>query len=385
MRPVQRTNPVPTGREPGATPGGRSISKTPFTTRQTPQPKITSILNFHDIPIPMSNLFRIKLLAGKAVSSVLEEGKTVSLGLCLFVSELSKKFYFYSGLAHLFRKFTVVNDDKKYPSGPVWVVGLYFAMFGFADQQYQNQYNILEGQVSAIRSEALSNPKYWVSQIPALQNKLTRIKPELWAPLKTWDSFVGVPRSVNTDISNQLKEIIERQIEVEADLGYVFLAKVDLKEAKLYGANFDADIYGEKTPDGKTLFRRVGQKAAKLNNAIFKDANLEGAQLLSANLEGAILFRANLKGAKLIHAKLQGANLKKANLDGANLNGANLKNANLDGANLRRVKFRHAKGLVCEQILGAKLDRQTTLPKYLKITWKSDTEFECVESPTSSK
>ena len=64
--------------------------------------------------------------------------------------------------------------------------------------------------------------------------------------------------------------------------------------------------------------------------------------------------------------------LEGADLTGVNLAGTKIRDANLKGANLR-----YATGLTTEQINSALIDKNTLLPNYLKIEWKSETEFKC--------
>jgi uncharacterized protein YjbI with pentapeptide repeats len=79
---------------------------------------------------------------------------------------------------------------------------------------------------------------------------------------------------------------------------------------------------------GQDLSRRFLQQAdfreTQLENANFYMADLAGASFKGANLSGANLAGANLNGADLRDAILAGANLLVTDLNGTILNGANL-------------------------------------------------------------
>ncbi|MBA9084951.1 hypothetical protein FHR92_001413 [Fontibacillus solani] len=79
--------------------------------------------------------------------------------------------------------------------------------------------------------------------------------------------------------------------------------------------------------------------------------------LLGANLKGADLRGMNLRGALLIAANLRGADLRRADFIGADF-----RNADVSGADLRECIF-----LTQAQVNSAKGNRDTKLPRYLKV------------------
>ena len=97
------------------------------------------------------------------------------------------------------------------------------------------------------------------------------------------------------------------------DFGDCNLSRLNLRNAKLSGANF----YG-----------------ANLHEANLEGADLSDANLGHVNLTDTVLKNANLNKAYLSTASLAGCNLQDADMTNAYLNGANLRGANLCGANL---------------------------------------------------
>ena len=81
---------------------------------------------------------------------------------------------------------------------------------------------------------------------------------------------------------------------------------------------------------------------------------------------------------------MEGTDLKGAGLQAANLSRSVLKNSNLEGADLKGANLRYAIGLTAEQIDSALIDKNTLLPNYLKVEWKSETEFKCHTSQQNS-
>ncbi len=164
------------------------------------------------------------------------------------------------------------------------------------------------------------------------------------------------------------------------------LSEVQINKAYLRRANLSLAI-----------LRRGQLINANLSEANLRNANLVGANLSGANLNSADLIKAdlngvNLIGAKLIKADLSGAQLITANLYKAALCKANLIKANLIKANLIEVDFLAAdltradlsgaelsftKNLTCRQIRSAKIDRETILPDYIKVTWADDGTYTC--------
>ena len=101
----------------------------------------------------------------------------------------------------------------------------------------------------------------------------------------------------------------------------------------------------------------VDLQKARLQKAIFKQANLRGARLdmaqlqeanlVEVHLEEAVLEQAGMQGADIRMTKLQGATLSQVRLEGVDLSGAHLQaaylnEAHLQGANLASVRLQGA-------------------------------------------
>ena len=102
--------------------------------------------------------------------------------------------------------------------------------------------------------------------------------------------------------------------------------------------------------------------------------NVKAAQ---AQMQESIFCGAKLEGADLSGAKMEGVDFEGAGLQVANLSSGVLKNSNLKGADLKGANLRYTTGLTKDQIESALIDRNTRLPSYLKVEWKSENEFKC--------
>ena len=124
---------------------------------------------------------------------------------------------------------------------------------------------------------------------------------------------------------------------------------------------------------------------ANLGELWLSDADLSGTYLFGADLSHSVLIGANLRNVDLGSANLRAANLSYSDLGGAFLFHANLRDADLEGANLRGVKLLTAWNLTQEQIDSAVGDEETTVPEALRrpMHW-SNSEPEAPESDLGS-
>ena len=112
----------------------------------------------------------------------------------------------------------------------------------------------------------------------------------------------------------------------------------------------------------------------KYSQQDLRKADLKGKDFYMADLRGADLSGANLSESNLIEADLGEANLQGADFTGANLDGAFLRDANLRGPNLSSVT-----NISCVGIESAYIDKETQFPKSIRIKWRSDRDYVCME------
>lgn len=118
---------------------------------------------------------------------------------------------------------------------------------------------------------------------------------------------------------------------------------------------FQADFGGLEMAGRSYAGSRLRQ--ADMSLAVLNRTNFAGADLRDVEAYGAVFSSSNFAGADLTHASFVGTFLAGANFAGANLDGANFSGAELAGA----------RGLSQAQLNRACGDRDTTLPRGLRI------------------
>lgn len=241
--------------------------------------------------------------------------------------------YEYTGAHYIWRKIRPLEDPITGIRIPapitIWVIGIYFALYGIASQRYENRLGALENEVSLIVAQIGSpSGKKALERIPDVQKKPCPSEPELW-PL-----YSGIISLFGKQVPN--KEIVKKLIKVisscKNDLNGVNLINVNLEWADLWEAN--------------------------LEGAIISQSNLRAAQLAKANLQRARLLWTDLRLANLALADLRGAYIGGANLEHADLWIAHLEGAHLEGTSLYGTWFYRAH-LEKADLSNAKIDEHT--------------------------
>ena len=163
--------------------------------------------------------------------------QTVRLFIEWLVYSLWKCFLFFLrlfGLVFLFKKF--FPDDNKLPTGFIWLIGLYSAIFGITSQIYENQLDRLENRASILITALLNEKtgRLATLQIPKIKEKaVLPVAPEFLDPFSVFNSLFGVTAK-HKDTIDRLDEalaLLNKDLEVR-DLG-----GWDLREANLRGAD----------------------------------------------------------------------------------------------------------------------------------------------------
>ena len=235
--------------------------------------------------------------------------------------------YHYSGSKFIVRKF-VPEDKKTLPTGFIWLMGIYIAIFGVASNRYENRIDIIENRANAIFAQlATGNYDKAFNRIATVQNMRCPIKPEIFKPQtvvgslfknRKYDEIVVLLRNTLEDWKHELE--------------YTKLLLADLQGADLTSAKM---------------------KGAFLIMADMFGANLEGADLERAMLTEANFHMAHLAGVNFSYAHLNGANFQEAELFGANLMNADVKDANFQKTSLVGTNLKNSKGLTIEQLCSA--------------------------------
>ena len=84
--------------------------------------------------------------------------------------------YEYTGAHYIWRKIKPLKDPvtgNRIPASiTIWVIGIYFALYGIASQRYENRLGVLENEVSLIVAQIGSpSGKKALGRIPDVQKK----------------------------------------------------------------------------------------------------------------------------------------------------------------------------------------------------------------------
>jgi uncharacterized protein YjbI with pentapeptide repeats len=232
------------------------------------------------------------------------------------IKKIGGSLYYFSGAKFSVRKF-VPEDKKALPTGFIWLIGIYIALFGVASNRYENRIDIIENRANAIFAQlATNNYDKALSRISTVQTMECPVEPNILNPITVIGSFFK-----NTKYDEMvilLKNTLE-DWKHELDYKKIWLADLvgaDLTTANLTGAYLmSADFLGANL-SGANL------KRAMLNEANFQLANLEGVNFQLANLEGVNFQEAELFGANLMNATVKDTNFQQASLVGTNLKGS---------------------------------------------------------------
>jgi len=278
--------------------------------------------------------------------------------------KLKEDFFYYSGLKYIWRKFIPANKDTL-PTGFIWLLGIYLALFLIGTQRYDNRIDIIENRANAVFTQISSNTKMALERIPEIQHMRCPIKPNIFNPLSVLQSLY------KNDVYEEMIEFLSQLIVDWKES----LKGINLSGANLFMANLeDTDL--QKTNFSKAALSKVNFSRSNLSEANLSETDLSGAYLNKANLRLANLTKANLnntdfslanlKETFLSDANLSGAIFFKANLEKANLSKANLNEATLFETNLKDVDFsmtdlRSARNVTADQLCSSKTLYKTLL------------------------
>ncbi|MFA8434266.1 MAG: pentapeptide repeat-containing protein [Marinifilaceae bacterium] len=261
--------------------------------------------------------------------------------------------------------YKIKPPEKKPSTFFLWFLGIYFGLYGIAQQRYENRLDSLETRTNAVLAQlSIHDPKKILSLIPRIQKTKIPKEPIITNIFSSFSSLFG-DGEYSRQVSNVLKEIIE-------------LNKESLKGAEISGI----DLSGMNLSD--LDLSETDLSMADLSNCNLSSVNFSRADLRGANLKNSYLSRTNFNNANMSYAKrdkndLYGRDISRINQScnrytgvletrfehsyrdiesicwiPTNLNNTKLYNATFKNTDLSGVKFNNAEGLKVVQFLGAK-------------------------------
>jgi uncharacterized protein YjbI with pentapeptide repeats len=192
---------------------------------------------------------------------------------------------------------------------------------------------------------------------------------ELWKTANWIFAYFDKNSLVAFGLPLDLQERVQKKNLSEMNLSGIYLLDANLRNFNFHKSNLH-----------EARFIQVD-----LRDVDFSQVNLQKAKL-QGNLSGANLSGADLRGVEIRNSKIGWANLQKIDFRGARLRELDMSNANLENADMRELTFWNwviiaganlkgtdftgshivkARGLTCDQIQQAIIDKDTQLPDYL--------------------
>jgi hypothetical protein len=256
-------------------------------------------------------------------------------------TRLKTKLYlvwYYSGLAYIAAKATSSENKEHYPTLPIWLLGMYLGLFGFASQHYENRLNRFENKLNTFVAQLGTHARNHTFVALALHQRYRLpLEPDFRYPWRTLKVLIYRAQPINEETihAEKVVRIADIIVRFKDVLGCPrdISQEVDAVVSKCWRTNLDTAIL----------------EKAHLDSANLHMVDLAAAKLNKADLSLADLHKADLRSADLSRANLSGADLSNANLRGVNFQGTDLTLADLNQTNLQQVKH-----LTCEQLTSAK-------------------------------
>jgi len=215
-------------------------------------------------------------------------------------------FFLYdlSGLRWLLFKAGVGDPENKPTTIVVWLIGFYLAVYSFSMGLYESRRSSVERRVSNLSLQLQGeNKASALNRVAQLQAYKIPPKPEfisfdnfphsLWSPFKTFYESQPDP-----EIIRDLKSLVEsNKYHLKGvDLSGADLSGLDFKNANLENAILiGTDLTGSDLSGAKAI--KTNFSAAKLNDVVMTEANMQGAFLDLADVSGARFSLSDLRGA----------------------------------------------------------------------------------------
>jgi uncharacterized protein YjbI with pentapeptide repeats len=222
-----------------------------------------------------------------------------------------KRFAYYSNLETIGRKFVPIKrsgNEKQYPTGVIWIIGIWSAVYGITFQLYENSRQKIENRATII----ISRHTYEI--LGKVQN-MTQNKEPNWI-----NPFRGFFREKNSDVIYDLKTFVAQE-------------KLGLDGAQLNGAILDSLDFNGARMDSVKLFN------SNISYSNFFRAEMRWSDLRFTNVNNANSVEADLRGTRLPWEKVSIEKLKGSKLASDTINGLAFVGHNLTGTSFENIYF----------------------------------------------
>lgn len=217
------------------------------------------------------------------------------------------KVLFYSNLLTVWKKFKPdpkKDDSKNYPTGVLWIIGVWSAIYGVVFQLHETSKSKIENKAAIVSSLGSIN------RVGFVQHMRQYSEPSWLFPFSSCFFL-----QTNEDVIEEMKALVEK-------------SKTKLDDVDLSGA----------------ILNNMNLSNAKMHNI-----NLENSDLSNTNLSWAMLASSKFKNTKVENTDFTGTDLrgvkfpwKQANLkkiQSASFSDDTIFNVTLDSLNLTKTQF----------------------------------------------
>lgn len=244
-----------------------------------------------------------------------------------------ERFFYYSGIKYIYRTFIPAQKNEKTPFGVLWIIGLYFAAFGFTTQRYESQLERVEYKYSIFIAQMAAGETFQYHKILRIFNTKIPVKPSIQSPASIfysfcYDQYYMEFYEVYSDGAMSAADVIKSETVRE---WHKKLDDADFQSAQLKNVNF-----------WNASLKRANFYKAQLEEAIFTNVNLENVNFGIASLNHASFRGTQLKGVEFKDADLQNADFREALIEQSNFNDAQFKGATFADVDFKKIIFENA-------------------------------------------
>ena len=222
--------------------------------------------------------------------------KSIIIKFIKYAYSSLKWIFRYSGLEFIYRKFNPPKNSENSPTGFIWLVSIYVALFGIAFQRYEIRTFKIDNLVNSITAQlATERRSYALPRIPKIQWQPCPLEPKIFTPKSVFVSLFGDYRQYEEQV-DYLKDILvdHRDLLRSTNLEYC-----DLRGTHFRGGNFEESSLMYAKLDQAYFFgvnfKNTDFFNAKFNNTHFNKCNFSGANLLSVDFEGTVFQNCNFR------------------------------------------------------------------------------------------
>ncbi|MEH0020745.1 MAG: pentapeptide repeat-containing protein [Desulfobacter sp.] len=215
-------------------------------------------------------------------------------------SSFSVKFFYYSGAEFIFQKF-FPSKKGTFPTGYIWLVGLYFAIFAVCSQRYEYRLDQLEYRYNVFTTQVAADVPFNNQKLIKILDSEIPYEPDFWTMSSVIRSFLFP--SLNRKFFTTFHEYRENPSLALDSINTLLLQnwKHSLQMTHLNDINFERNNLIGSLFNDATLIR------VNFKNTILSDSNFDNAIIWGGNFENSHLENTSFRSSHLYSIKTSGS------------------------------------------------------------------------------